>query len=64
MKRRVIAMAWAVVAGGVVMLLAGFVHPVFGYVAGVVCAEAVYLWQVVRSERLPPPTDQVPMGTK
>lgn len=51
MRRRVVAIVLSVAVGGVVMLVAGFVQPVIGYVAGVVAAEAVYLWRVGRLER-------------
>ena len=63
MKRRVIALTWAITVGAVVMLVAGFVHPVFGYVAGVACAEAVYLRQMVWSARTPL-ASQVASGTE
>lgn len=58
------AMAWTVAVGGVVMLVAGFVHTVLGFMAGVVCAEAMYLWRVVRSERIPTGTGRVASGTE
>ena len=53
-KRHIIAIVLAITVSVVVMIVAGFLHPVFGYVAGIACAEAVYLWQVVRRGRIWP----------